>query len=122
MIDLLGHYFPQSIDILKPEKSFIDGAAPVLLKSGDGEDALVTIFEDKGNESGKNEGFGAEQVILVRDETAKQEIYHLDGQKALILTIVEYKGLEFEDVLLYNFFSRLPLGNQWRVYERTNSR
>ncbi|KAM3394194.1 hypothetical protein P3S68_003196 [Capsicum galapagoense] len=68
-----------------------------------------------GNSSGKIVGFGAEQVILVRDESAKQEIYGLVGQKALILTIVECKGLEFEDVLLYNFFSSSPLGSQWRV-------
>lgn len=100
VINLLSHYFPQSVDVLKSETSLIDGAAPVLLEPGDGENAIVTLFGNKGNNSGKIVGFGAEQVILVRDESAKKEIYGLVGQKALILTIVECKGLEFEASLL----------------------
>ncbi|XP_075098120.1 uncharacterized protein LOC107772650 [Nicotiana tabacum] len=122
VIDLLRHYFPQSVDVLKPETSLIDGAAPVLLKPGDDENAIITIFGNWGNNVGKIVGFGAEQVILVRDESAKKEISGLIGQKALVLTIVECKGLEFQDVLLYNFFSSSPLGNQWRVvYEFMNN-
>ncbi|KAG5613980.1 hypothetical protein H5410_013804 [Solanum commersonii] len=119
VINLLSHFFPQSVDVLKSETSLIGGASPVLLTTGNDENAIITLFGNKGNNSGKIVGFGAEQVILVRDESAKQEVYGLVGQKALILTIVECKGLEFEasllDVLLYNFFSSSPLGNQWRV-------
>ncbi|XP_060188336.1 uncharacterized protein LOC132617360 isoform X2 [Lycium barbarum] len=115
VINLLAHYFPQSVDVLKPETSLVAGAAPVLLKPGDDENAIKTIFGNKGNNSGKLVGFGAEQVILVRDESAKKEITSYVGQRALVLTIVECKGLEFEDVLMYNFFSSSPLGNQWRV-------
>ncbi|CAN4092017.1 unnamed protein product [Withania somnifera] len=115
VINLLSHYFPQSVDVLKPETSLIDGAAPVLLKPGYGENVIITIFGNKEKNTGKIVGFGAEQVILVRDESAKQEIHGFVGQNALILTIVECKGLEFEDVLLYNFFSSSPLRNQWRV-------
>ncbi|XP_019231239.1 PREDICTED: uncharacterized protein LOC109212082 [Nicotiana attenuata] len=100
VIDLLRHYFPQSVDVLKPETSLIDGAAPVLLKPGDDENAIITIFGNRGNNVGKIVGFGAEQVILVRDESAKKEISGLIGQKALVLTIVECKGLEFEASLL----------------------
>nr|XP_016447626.1 PREDICTED: TPR and ankyrin repeat-containing protein 1-like [Nicotiana tabacum] len=100
VIDLLRHYFPQSVDVLKPETSLIDGAAPVLLKPGDDENAILTIFGNRGNNVGKIVGFGAEQVILVRDESAKKEIFGLIGQKALVLTIVECKGLEFQASLL----------------------
>ncbi|PHT49426.1 hypothetical protein CQW23_09173 [Capsicum baccatum] len=96
----LGHYFPQSVDVLHAETSLIDGAAPVLLKPGNGENSIITIFGNKGNNSGKIVGFGAEQVILVRDESAKQEVFRYVGQKALILTIIECKGLEFEARLL----------------------
>uniref|UniRef100_A0ACD5V376 Uncharacterized protein n=1 Tax=Avena sativa TaxID=4498 RepID=A0ACD5V376_AVESA len=60
-------------------------------------------------------GFGAEQVILVRDDATKKQIVDLVGKQALILTIVECKGLEFQDVLLYNFFGSSPLRNKWRV-------
>ncbi|XP_019165856.1 PREDICTED: uncharacterized protein LOC109161799 isoform X2 [Ipomoea nil] len=115
VIDILCHYFPQSIDALAPETSLIYGEAPVLLKPGSDENAIVTIFGNSGSISGKMVGFGAEQVILVRDESAKKEVSDLVGKQALILTIVECKGLEFQDVLLYNFFGSSPLRNQWRV-------
>ncbi|KAH0558796.1 hypothetical protein GP486_004564 [Trichoglossum hirsutum] len=49
--------------------------------------------------------FGAEQVILVRDEEAKKNLQEEIGDIALILTILQSKGMEFDDVLLYNFFS-----------------
>ncbi|PWA76709.1 Reverse transcriptase, RNA-dependent DNA polymerase [Artemisia annua] len=103
-----------SIDNLEPEISLISGEAPVLLESGNDENAIVTIFG--GSESsGEVVGFGAEQVILVRDERAKTEICKYVGKQALVLTILECKGLEFHDVLLYNFFWTFPLKDQWRV-------
>ena len=48
--------------------------------------------------------FGAEQVIIVRDDTAKEAL-RKSLKSALILTVVQSKGLEFEDVILYGFFS-----------------
>ncbi|KAL6187188.1 hypothetical protein ACLB2K_043303 [Fragaria x ananassa] len=71
----------------------------------------MKIFGNSGNIV----GFGAEQVILVRDDSARQEISKFVGKHALVLTIVECKGLEFQDVLLCNFFGSSPLKNQWRV-------
>ncbi|KAH0545413.1 hypothetical protein FGG08_000554 [Glutinoglossum americanum] len=49
--------------------------------------------------------FGAEQVILVRDEEAKKNLQAKIGDIALVLTILQSKGMEFDDVLLYNFFT-----------------
>ncbi|KAI3870778.1 hypothetical protein MKX03_006762 [Papaver bracteatum] len=117
VIELLYHFFPHSIDILSPETSLIYGEAPVLLESVKDENAIITIFGNScgGNSGEKMVGFGAEQVILVRDETARKEILEQIGKQALVLTIVECKGLEFQDVLLYNFFGTSPLKNQWRV-------
>ncbi|KAI3972839.1 hypothetical protein MKX01_019497 [Papaver californicum] len=117
VIDLVYHFFPHSIDILSPETSLIYGEAPVLLESVKDENAIITIFGNScGGNSGENMvGFGAEQVILVRDESARKEILDQIGKQALVLTIVECKGLEFQDVLLYNFFGTSPLKNQWRV-------
>ncbi|KAG5240587.1 P-loop containing nucleoside triphosphate hydrolases superfamily [Salix suchowensis] len=40
------------------------------------------------------------------------------GKHALVLTVVECKGLEFQDVLLYNFFGSSPLKNKWRVLKQ----
>ncbi|CAL5430271.1 unnamed protein product [Camellia sinensis] len=115
VINLLYRYFRHSIDVLEPETSLIYGEAPILIESGNDENAIVTIFGKSGNVSGDIVGFGAEQVILVRDDCASKEISDYVGKQALVLTIVECKGLEFQDVLLYNFFGSSPLKNQWRV-------
>ncbi|XAR48021.1 RNA helicase [Bertholletia excelsa] len=115
VIDLIYRFFPNSIDVLNPEKSLIYGEAPVLLKSKNDEDAIITIFGNSRNVSKSIVGFGAEQVILVRDDCARKEISDYIGKQALVLTILECKGLEFQDVLLYNFFGSSPLRNQWRV-------
>ncbi|KAK1553169.1 hypothetical protein Q3G72_030003 [Acer saccharum] len=115
IIELLFRFFHQSIDILKPETSLIYGEPPVLLESENKEDAIIKIFGNSGNFGGNMVGFGAQQVILVRDDCARKEISNQVGKQALVLTIVECKGLEFQDVLLYNFFSSSNLKNKWRV-------
>ncbi|KAI3735128.1 hypothetical protein L6452_14616 [Arctium lappa] len=116
VIEILYCYFAHSIDVLEPETSLISGEAPVLLESGNDENAIVTIFGGSGGGTGGEiVGFGAEQVILVRDDCAKTEICEYVGKQALVLTIVECKGLEFQDVLLYNFFGTSPMKDQWRV-------
>nr|XP_043619930.1 uncharacterized protein LOC122591746 [Erigeron canadensis] len=114
VIDILSCYFIHSIDILEPETSLVSGEAPVLLESGNDKNAIVTIFGASGT-GGEAVGFGAEQVILVRDDSAKSEICKCVGKQALVLTVMECKGLEFQDVLLYNFFGTSPLKDQWRV-------
>ncbi|KAI3817066.1 hypothetical protein L1987_10853 [Smallanthus sonchifolius] len=122
VIDILYCYFAHSVDILEPETSLISGEAPVLLESGNDENAIVTIFGGSGS-GAEIVGFGAEQVILVRDDIAKTEICEYIGKQALVLTIMECKGLEFQDVLLYNFFGTSPLKDQWRViYEYMKER
>ncbi|XP_065638400.1 uncharacterized protein LOC111989218 [Quercus suber] len=115
VIEPIYHYFPLSTDVLQPETSLIYGEAPILLESENKENAIITIFGSSGNARGSIVGFGAEQVILVRDDFVRKEITNHVGNQALVLTIVECKGLEFQDVLLYNFFGSSPLKDQWRV-------
>ncbi|KAL6295349.1 hypothetical protein ACE6H2_003491 [Prunus campanulata] len=115
IVELIYRFFPHSIDVLKPETSLLYGEAPVLLESGESENAIIKIFGNSGTDSGNIVGFGAEQVILVRDDGARKEVSMFVGKHALVLTIVECKGLEFQDVLLYNFFGSSPLKNKWRV-------
>ncbi|PON39566.1 P-loop containing nucleoside triphosphate hydrolase [Parasponia andersonii] len=115
IIELLYHFFPLSIDIIEPETKMVHGEAPILLQSCNNENAIVTIFGKSDNIRRNVTGFGAEQVILVRDETARQKIKDIVGRQALIITILECKDLEFQDVLLYNFFGSSPLRKQWRV-------
>ncbi|CAM0903002.1 unnamed protein product [Alopecurus aequalis] len=115
IMSLLYLFFPSSVDKLNPETGLVYGEAPVLLESGNDENAIMTIFGDIKSKHGNMHGFGADQVILVRDDATKRQIVDLVGKQALILTIVECNGLEFQDVLLYNFFGSSPLRNKWRV-------
>ncbi|KAH9698663.1 UvrD-like helicase ATP-binding domain-containing protein [Citrus sinensis] len=115
VIELFYRFFPHSVDILKPETSLIYGEPPILLESRNDENAIIKIFGNSGDAGGNMVGFGAEQVILVRDDCVRKEISNYVGKQALVLTIVESKGLEFQDVLLYDFFGSSPLKNQWRV-------
>ncbi|KAL2542938.1 Uncharacterized protein Adt_03916 [Abeliophyllum distichum] len=96
VIDLLSHFFPQSFDVLPPETSFINGEPPIVIEPGSNENAIITVFGGSGNVDTKMVGFGAEQVILVRDDSVKKEISNYIGHQALIPTIVECKGLEFQ--------------------------
>ncbi|CAB4262688.1 unnamed protein product [Prunus armeniaca] len=115
IVEVIYRFFPHYIDVLKPETSHIYGEAPVLLEYGENENAIIKLFGNSETGSGNIVGFGAEQVILVRDDAARKEVSMFVGMHALVLTIVECKGLEFMDVLLYNFFGSSPLKNQWRV-------
>jgi ATP-dependent exoDNAse (exonuclease V) beta subunit len=53
-------------------------------------------------------------VVLVRDELARESL-PAELKLALVMTVFEAKGLEFDDVLLYNFFADSPADKEWRV-------
>lgn len=62
--------------------------------------------------------FGADQVILVRDEDVQKEIHSRIGSEVLILTVLQSKGMEFEDVVLLNFFSSSGHGPHYRALDK----
>lgn len=57
--------------------------------------------------------FGAHQVILGRSEESLQELPpHLRDSTVLKMTVAQAKGLEFDDVFLWDFFDSSPA--EWR--------
>jgi len=55
-------------------------------------------------------------VIIVRNDKVKQSLADEFGvDKDWIMTVQESKGLEFDDVLIYNFFTESEAGDMWRV-------
>ena len=96
IMSLLCFFFPSSVDRRNPETGLVYGEAPVLLESDNDENAIMSIFGEIKSKHGNLHGFGAEQVILVRDDATKKQIIDLVGKQALVLTIVECKGLEFQ--------------------------
>jgi len=114
IIDLIVFFFPSSIDRMKPETSMVFGPKPIFLESqADGDNFVAQLFDCDTTMV----DFGAEQVILVRDEVTKEQVQKMSGQNALVLTTLEAKGMEFDDVMIINFFSSSPFRADWRVLE-----
>ena len=101
IVHLLGFFFPESFDRLEDDVGLFDGPKPVILETRDFAE-LALMLRGARRKTSPIE-FGAHQVVLVSSETSKEELPE-ELKCALVLTIYESKGLEFDDVLLYNFF------------------
>ncbi|KAJ3213538.1 hypothetical protein HDU67_002786 [Dinochytrium kinnereticum] len=128
ILDLIHTFFPNSIDNLARDIGAVDGPPPVCFLGKD--EDLREVFglgtapageDDTDADSPNAPGggsleFGAEQVILVRNDEDAQELREKLGETALIMTIEQSKGMEFEDVLLFSPFGSSPAGNAWRIF------
>ncbi|CAI2170806.1 19767_t:CDS:2, partial [Funneliformis geosporum] len=112
VIDLIWHFFPKSIDRLSRERGEIGGPRPIVFEGFQKE--YFKVFS-AGERMANYIEFGAEQVIIVRDDKAKLQLKDLIGKAGLVMTVFEAKGMEFSDVLLYNFFTDSPARLKWRV-------
>ena len=113
IIDLMGTFFKGSIDDHLPEDTgMFPGPVPVLLESCEDSDLALLLSTNKREASAIE--FGAHQVILVQSKEAKEELPTM-LRGAIVLTIFEAKGLEFDDVLLYNFFKDSLVSNKLRI-------
>ncbi|KAF8462261.1 hypothetical protein BDZ91DRAFT_356694 [Kalaharituber pfeilii] len=109
IVEMLCNAFPSQIDSLPREVGNYPGAMPTVFVGFDHQ----ILAQGGAGMMGTEEGlgcFGAEQAILVRDEDAQTELRAL-LPSTTILTIFESKGLEFEDVILYNFFRNTVWAN-----------
>ncbi|KAH8834741.1 hypothetical protein DL96DRAFT_1592 [Flagelloscypha sp. PMI_526] len=118
IIALISEFWSNSLDVLAPEKGIVDGEKPVFFTGWEESNpkSRHEQFFLKSSSGGYVE-FGAKQCILVRDDPARNKLQAQVGENiGLILTLYESKGLEFDEVILYNFFedSPIPLA-QWRV-------
>ena len=102
VIDLISEFFKDSIDHLPDDEGMFPGPEPVFLDSCEEKDLSLLLSTNKRDCSAIE--FGAHQVILVQSKEAKDNLPDI-LKGAIALTIFEAKGLEFDDVLLYNFFT-----------------
>ena len=107
IMSMIWKGFPETVDKLEPEIGHLNGPKPVLFCGIDSE-ILRSRHVGRGAVPEGAGDFGAEQVILVRDTRMKASLREEIGDVATILTILESKGMEFEDVMLWNFFSECP--------------
>jgi hypothetical protein len=98
VVDLIKHFFPDSIDHDLPrERAEIGGPKPIV------DDKFFENFLSEVKR--KQRSFGPSQIIIVRDKVAKLRLKELIGESAIVFTVFDAKGMEFNDVLLYNFFT-----------------
>eukprot|EP00392_Amoebophrya_sp_AT5.2_P001832 g1837.t1 len=92
------------------------GAAKVSANGGpasaDKEGSSAPVVEDleEGKGTNANAGittFGADQVVLVGDDEAKRQVDALLGDRGIVVLLPsEAKGLEFNDVIIWNMVGR----------------
>lgn len=113
VMGLLWRSFPDTVDKLEPEVGTLIGPVPILFLECD---TSILINRDTEDTSLPQHEllFGAEQVILVRDDSMKAELVDKIGEVALVLTILQAKGMEFDDVILWDFLSTTPDRAGWR--------
>ncbi|KAH9009229.1 hypothetical protein EDB84DRAFT_1584162 [Lactarius hengduanensis] len=103
--------FPGAIDVLQPEAGVAGKEIPVFFDS----ECLPSRERDFFLLStGRLCKLGSKQCIIVRDEAARQKLKSDIGPVAIILTLFNSKGLEYNDVILYNFFGESANANLWR--------
>ncbi|KAF7367508.1 UvrD-like helicase ATP-binding domain-containing protein [Mycena sanguinolenta] len=109
VIEVIQLFWPYSIDILGRERGTVDGLRPVFFTGFDSGNVQYEQFLF-GDRKGSYIEFGAHQCELVRDDAARDKLREQVGDIGLIMTLYESKGLEFNDVLLYNFFEDSTVG------------
>jgi hypothetical protein len=114
VIDIMKQTFKTSFhENSISEKAVFKGPKPILLE-GHTTDGLTSILLGNTDESVHLE-MGAHQAILVRSEACKQKLPE-SLKNGIVLTVIEAKGLEFNDVLLYNFFFDSEVEKEWRLF------
>ncbi|KIJ60090.1 hypothetical protein HYDPIDRAFT_99369 [Hydnomerulius pinastri MD-312] len=114
VIERITRFWPDAIDGLQPEHGIVDGLKPVFFHGWDRDTVRYEQF--LFGASGSHIEFGAQQCILVRDDAARVKLREQVGDIGMIMTLYESKGLEFNDVLLYNFFEDSAVDlSRWRV-------
>ncbi|EGR28631.1 lupus brain antigen 1, putative [Ichthyophthirius multifiliis] len=113
IIDILEFFFSSTIDRLRKEQSPKEGPIPLIIGSEDLE-ALFWALTGEEKSERSNIEFGCNQVVLVRNQEAKKRL-PAQLQHALCLTIYESKGLEFDDVIIFDFFTDSDVIDQYGI-------
>ncbi|KAJ4463101.1 putative lupus brain antigen [Paratrimastix pyriformis] len=114
VVTLLETLFPNSIERLKHDMGTTSGPKPQLFPF-DSAEQLYLLLGGGPEGAGSVIEFGAQQVVLVRTAQAREALPPM-LRHALCMTTFEAKGLEFDDVLLYNFFADSPASpEEWQA-------
>ncbi|KAG9396849.1 UvrD-like DNA helicase ATP-binding domain [Carpediemonas membranifera] len=112
LINLMKLY-PKSIDMTE-ELSFkrSGSGAAVFFEHASHADLDELLTRSKRELAAKGSIFGAKQAVIVRSYADVPP----ELERSLVLTVEDAKGLEFDDVLLYNFFTDSPVEAEWHYF------
>ena len=98
---LLQGFFPRLVDSAEPEQSHFGGSKPEIVEDVQWQEVIPIIQADNPESD-----FGAATGILVRNSQARDALLEAVPamREALVLTILEAKGLEFNTVVIVNFW------------------
>ena len=100
--------FPNTLDKFQDDFSFkITNSKPMIISNIN---SFFSIFGDENTNLVKNLTLSSLHCFICRDKTKKLE---LKTQNVFARTIEESKGLEYDIVIVYNFFSQSPFYNLW---------
>jgi hypothetical protein len=54
------------------------------------------------------------QIVIVRDQLTQEELQKKLGDGSLVFTILQSKGMEYDDIFLFDFFSSSPCPRSFR--------
>ncbi|KAG8707891.1 hypothetical protein FRC11_007048, partial [Ceratobasidium sp. 423] len=116
LVELIYTLFPNSIDVMQPESAKAPGLPPLLFVGPENDEAAFVRYLLNQEPIEKVASFGAQQAIVVRSESTARSLTQRLQKRCTVITLADTKGLEFDDVLLYNFFaeSEAPTSN-WGV-------
>ncbi|GJE94268.1 hypothetical protein PsYK624_104370 [Phanerochaete sordida] len=101
VLDLISEFWPGSVDQI-PKEAISSGSRPYFFHNAKGADLDLRRLLSESNNLLE---FGAEQAIIVRNGVIRDFLRQHLGDSMIVLTLYDSKGLEFNDVLLFNFFS-----------------
>lgn len=126
IISFLEEQFSDELDILPKERSPRVGSAPKIIKFGEPTEVLFDLYTQKYGceveevpETEDHPAFKklksmSKFCIIVREEEDKKTL-PLFFKDFIVFTLVECKGLEYEHVLLYNFFEKSDCKLGWKA-------
>ena len=104
ILSLLEKKFPNSVDRVPRDNGMFPGPKPKFIMSCDQNILKRIIGTDVQIPS--ESPFGHNQAVIVKTEESKR-LLPFDENDVQVFSVYESKGLEFDDVLLYNFFSQV---------------
>lgn len=116
-LKILQYLFPDSVDKLDPDKGLFDGPYPIYINQHDKTKLLSSFQYNNRKDNMIVSSFGANRVLLVRNSESHDKMPE-DLKSNLVMTIGQCKGLEFESVILYNFFTDSEYQKEWNIISK----